>query len=61
VRRSRPTAVNTASGPVVAWIEEPTAPGQRYVKVQRFDQARNRIGDEIKVGSHDVDPYHDRP
>ncbi|MEU9785548.1 hypothetical protein AB0H92_32085 [Streptomyces phaeochromogenes] len=59
VRRIRPTAVNTASGPVVAWIEEPTTPGQRYGKVQRFDQARNRIGNEIKVSSLDVDPSHD--
>ncbi|MDT9691241.1 hypothetical protein Q5762_23405 [Streptomyces sp. P9(2023)] len=59
VRRTRPTATNTPFGPVVAWIEEPTTPGQHYVKVQRFGQTRNRVGDEIKVSSHEIDPmYH---
>ncbi|MFD4240424.1 hypothetical protein ACFWP3_02220 [Streptomyces sp. NPDC058525] len=56
VRRTCPTAANTPSGPVVAWIEEPTTPGQHFVKVQRFDQAVNRIGDEITVNTREIDP-----
>lgn len=58
--RQLPAITLTASGFVVAWVEQAVnIPGPRpQVRLQMFDRNGQKIGPEVQVGTTDIDPKH---
>ncbi|MEU9509271.1 hypothetical protein AB0D32_23665 [Micromonospora sp. NPDC048170] len=57
--RQWPAVANAGSGLAVVWIEQPfnpPGPPVPQVKLQRFDPDGQKIGNEIRVSTGDIDP-----